>query len=110
MIETGFIGLVVIPAGLGLVGFVEPCSIGSSLIFVKYLEGKSGAAKVAETALFALVRATFIGLLGVLAALLGALFFDLQRGAWLLLGGLYFVLRLLARDRACQQPDDLDRT
>lgn len=88
-------GLVAIPAGLGLIGFVEPCSIGSSLVFVKYLEGKSGAAKVAETALFALTRAAFIGLLGVLAALMGALFLDLQRGAWVLLGGAYVVLGLL---------------
>lgn len=88
-------GLVAVPAGLGLIGFVEPCSIGSSLIFVKYLEGKSGAAKVAETTLFALTRAVFIGLLGVFAALLGTLFLDLQRSAWLLLGGAYVALGLL---------------
>lgn len=95
MIETTVIGLVAIPAGLGLIGFVEPCSIGSSLVFVKYLEGKSGAVKVAETTLFALTRAIFIGLLGVFAALLGTLFLDLQRGAWLLLGGAYVALGLL---------------
>jgi len=95
VIETTVIGLVAIPAGLGLIGFVEPCSIGSSLVFVKYLEGKSGAVKVAETTLFALTRAIFIGLLGVFAALLGTLFLDLQRGAWLLLGGAYVALGLL---------------
>ena len=95
MIETGFLNLVAIPAGLGLIGFAEPCSIGSSLVFAKYLEGKSAAAKVAETSLFALTRAVFIGLLGVFAALLGALFLDLQRGAWLLLGGGYVLLGLL---------------
>lgn len=95
MIETSVMGLVAIPAGLGLIGFVEPCSIGSSLVFVKYLEGKSGAAKVVETTLFALVRATFIGLLGALAVLLGTLFLDLQRGGWLLLGGVYVALGLL---------------
>lgn len=95
MIEAGIVGLVAIPAGLGLIGFVEPCSIGSSLVLVKYLEGKSGAAKLVETALFALTRAVLIGLLGLLAALLGALFLDLQRGAWLLLGGGYALLGLL---------------
>lgn len=95
MIETTVMGLVAIPAGLGLIGFVEPCSIGSSLVFVKYLEGKTGAAKVAEMTLFALTRAVFIGLLGVFAALLGTLFLDLQRGAWLLLGGGYVALGLL---------------
>lgn len=95
MIEPSVTGLVIVPAGLGLIGFVEPCSIGSSLVFVKYLEGKKGTTKVVETALFALTRATFIGLLGVLAALIGALFLDLQRGAWLLLGGAYVALGLL---------------
>jgi cytochrome c-type biogenesis protein len=95
VIETTVMGLVAIPAGLGLIGFVEPCSIGSSLVFVKYLEGKTGAAKVAEMTLFALTRAVFIGLLGVFAALLGTLFLDLQRGAWLLLGGGYVALGLL---------------
>jgi len=95
MIEASFLGLVAIPAGLGLIGFVEPCSIGSSLIFVKYLEGKSALAKLLETTLFAVIRAAFIGLLGALAVLLGALFLDLQRGAWLLLGALYVALGLL---------------
>lgn len=95
MIEPGFLGLVAIPAGLGLIGFIEPCSIGSSLVFLKHLEGKSGATKLAETALFALTRSVFIGLLGVLAVLVGSLFFDLQRGAWLLLGAGYVTLGLL---------------
>ena len=95
MIEASFVGLIAITAGLGLIGFVEPCSIGSSLVFVKYLEGKSGAAKLAETTLFALTRAASIGLLGVLAAVIGSVFLDLQRGAWLLLGGGYVALGLL---------------
>lgn len=95
MIETSLVGLFAIPAGLGLIGFVEPCSIGSSLVFVKYLEGKSAAAKLAETALFAATRAVFIGLLGVLAVLIGSVFLDLQRSAWLLLGVVYVALGLL---------------
>lgn len=95
MIETSFTGLVVIPAGLGLIGFVEPCSVGSSLVFIKYLEGRSGSAKLAETAVFALTRAAFIGLLGVLAAAIGSLFLDLQRSAWLALGAGYLLLGLL---------------
>lgn len=95
MIETSFMGLVAIPAGLGLVGFVEPCSIGSTIVFIKYLEGKSGMAKLLETTLFALTRAVFIGLLGVLAVLIGSLFLNLQRSAWLLLGAGYVLLGLL---------------
>jgi cytochrome c-type biogenesis protein len=33
--------LLIVPLGLGLLGFIEPCSIGATLIFVKFLEGKS---------------------------------------------------------------------
>ena len=95
MIEASFMGLVAIPAGLGLIGFIEPCSIGSSLVFIKYLEGKSRTAKLVETLLFALTRALFIGLLGVLAVLIGTVFLDLQRSAWLLLGASYVLLGLL---------------
>ncbi|MEQ8693814.1 MAG: cytochrome c biogenesis protein CcdA [Gammaproteobacteria bacterium] len=95
MIETSLIGLVAVPAGLGLIGFVEPCSIGSSLVFLKYLEGKSAVAKLVETTLFAMARAAFIGLLGALAVVIGSVFLDLQRGAWLLLGVVYVALGLL---------------
>lgn len=92
MIETGFIGLVAIPAGLGLFGFIEPCTIGTSLVFIKYLEGKDASVKVLETAVFAATRSIFIGLLGVLAVLIGDTFLDLQRHAWLVLGALYALL------------------
>lgn len=95
MIETGFIGLVAIPAGLGLFGFIEPCTIGSSLVFIKYLEGKDPSVKVLETAVFAATRSVFIGLLGVLAVLIGDMFLDLQRHAWLGLGTLYVFLGIL---------------
>lgn len=81
--EFGLFNLLVLPAGLGLFGFIEPCSIGSSLIFIKYLEGKSGAQKLFETVLFALTRALFIGGLGAAAVLVGAAFAGFQRGAWI---------------------------
>jgi cytochrome c-type biogenesis protein len=87
--------LLLLAAGLGLLGFVEPCSIGSSLLFIKYLEDKEAPRKVAETLLFALTRAVFIGLLGLVAALLGAAFLGVQRGAWILLGAGYALIGIL---------------
>lgn len=84
-----------LPVGLGLLGFVEPCSIGSTLIVVKHLEDKGPAAKLAELGAFALTRAAFIGLLGVLAVLVGATFLWLQRGAWIALGAVYVMIGLL---------------
>ena len=48
-----FLALLVLPLALGLLGFIEPSTVGSSLLFVKYFEGKEAAAKVMETAVFA---------------------------------------------------------
>ncbi|MDP9414360.1 MAG: hypothetical protein M3Q08_09780 [Pseudomonadota bacterium] len=93
--EPTFTSLVALPIGLGLLGFVEPCSIGSTLVFIKHIEGKDGSAKLAQVGLFALVRAVFIGLLGVLAVMLGTAFFGLQRVAWIVLGAAYVALGLL---------------
>lgn len=95
MTEFGFVNLLVLPAALGLVGFVEPCSIGSSLIFIKYLERKDAARKLAETVLFATTRAVFIGGLGILAGLLGTAFLGWQKGAWILLGAIYVAIGVL---------------
>lgn len=83
------------PLGLGLLGFVEPCSVGAHLIFVKYLEGADRPRTVLETGVFALTRALFFGGLGVLAAALGAAFLELQRGFWILLGSLYALLGII---------------
>jgi cytochrome c-type biogenesis protein len=82
----------VLPVGLGLLGFIEPCTVGSSLLFVKYLEGREVAAKLLETTIFAATRALFIGSLGALAALIGSAFLDLQRWLWVLLGSAYVAL------------------
>ena len=87
--------LVLLPIGLGLLGFVEPCSLGSTLIVVKQLEGKGAASKLAKVVVFAGTRAVFVGLLGMLAVVLGTAFLGLQRGVWIVLGGAYVLLGLL---------------
>lgn len=94
MTESGFLNLVALPIGLGLFGFVEPSSIGSTLVFIKYLEGKSASEKLAQVATFAITRALFIGLLGVVAVLVGAAFIGLQKAAWVLLGAVYVAIGL----------------
>lgn len=87
--DAGTLHLLAVSAGLGLLGFVEPCTVGSSLLFVKYLEGRGMTSKVRATVVFALTRGAFLGALGGGAALVGAAALDLQRGFWVLLGLLY---------------------
>jgi len=86
---TALVGTILLPIGLGLLGFVEPCSIGATLVMVKVLEGQSPARQCAQMGLFAATRAGFIGLAGALAAGLGTAFLGFQRAGWLLLGVVY---------------------
>lgn len=85
----------ILSVGLGLVGFIEPCSIGSTLIVIKHLEGKRTAAKIAELGTFTLARAVFTGLLGLAAIVLGSAFIGFQKAAWAMLGTLYAGLGLV---------------
>jgi len=80
--------ILVLPVGLGLLGFIEPCSIGSTLIVIKYLERSSAAKRVAEAAILTLTRALFTGVLGLGAIVLGSAFVGFQKAAWMLLGAL----------------------
>lgn len=93
--DPGLFQLLALPAGLGLLGFVEPCSIGSTLLFIQYLEGGGAAEKIRQTALFAVTRAVFIGLLGVVAVAVGGGFVAFQKTTWIVLGVLYALLGAL---------------
>lgn len=94
MLDTVW-GYLLAPLGLGLVGFIEPCSIGASLLFLKSVEGNPPAVKIAQAAVFTLARALFIGALGAGAALIGTAFLQFQRGGYIMLGVLYAVLGLV---------------
>lgn len=48
---------------LGLLGFIEPCSIGANGIFLGYLRQKDRRVKLFETVKFMLVRSAVLGLL-----------------------------------------------
>jgi len=84
-----------LPIGLGLFGFVEPCSIGSTLLFIKLMEGKPAAVKLGQVAVFAFTRAGLIGLMGAAAALIGGAFLALQKAGWLVLGLAYLGIGIL---------------
>jgi cytochrome c-type biogenesis protein len=85
----------VVPLALGLLGFVEPCSVGSSLLFLKSVEGNPPAVKVMQAGVFTLTRAIFIGILGAIAALVGTVFLGFQRFSYVLLGSVYVILGLM---------------
>jgi cytochrome c-type biogenesis protein len=84
-----------LPIGLGLFGFVEPCAIGATLLFIKTMEGTPAPTKVAQVLAFTLSRAVFTGLLGAIAVVIGSLFLGLQKAIWLAVGLLYAAIGVL---------------
>jgi len=89
------VAAILLPIGLGLFGFIEPCSIGSTLVFIKVMEGKTAAVKLWQVGVFTATRALFIGLLGAVAVLVGSAFIGFQKAMWTGLGALYVALGLL---------------
>jgi len=92
MNEADLIRFLILPAGLGLLGFVEPCSMGTNLLFAKYIEGKDRAARLAQVGVFTITRGLFLGALGLLAGLLGTAFLGFQKGVWVVLGTVYLLI------------------
>jgi sulfite exporter TauE/SafE len=65
------------------------------LVFVKYLEGKTFADKLAQVCIFAVTRAVLIGALGAVAIVIGTAFMGFQKAAWIVLGAIYLAIGLL---------------
>lgn len=87
--------------GLGLLGFVEPCSLGAHGIFLGHLRQKDRNARLRETLKFALVRSAVLGFFGIGIAFLGGFVFSAQKGFWLVLGLLYLALGIGVMLNAC---------
>ncbi|MFQ5894240.1 MAG: cytochrome c biogenesis protein CcdA [Nitrospinota bacterium] len=84
-----------IPVGFGLLGFVEPCSMGANFVFLAYLRERPAPERLRHALTFVLSRALFLGLLGGGVAWLGQSF---AAGAFLYsagLGALYIFLGLM---------------
>ncbi len=84
--------LLALAFGLGLLGFVEPCSIGANMVFLGHLREKGRGTRLRETAKFALSRSVVLGLFGLGISFVGSSVFAAQKGFWLLLGLVYLAL------------------
>jgi cytochrome c-type biogenesis protein len=83
------------PIGLGLLGFIEPCSLGANAVFLGSIRHFSGWRRIAEALTFTLSRGIFLGLIGVAAGTLGQGVLVLQRWYILALGVVFVVLGVL---------------
>ena len=86
--------MTLVPIAFGLLGFVEPCSIGANILFLGYLQAKERGT-VLEAVKFTVTRALFLGLIGLAAGVLGQ---SLRIGTYsysLILGVFYIFLGFL---------------
>jgi cytochrome c-type biogenesis protein len=84
--------LLILSFGLGLLGFIEPCSLGGTMLFIKFLEAKPAPSNVVQVTAFTASRMLLIGTLGGLAAVIGTAFIGFQKAMWIVLGGLYLLI------------------
>jgi cytochrome c-type biogenesis protein len=87
--------LLLLAFALGLLGFLEPCSLGATALFIKFLEGKSVRATLTQVGAFTASRMLLIGALGATAALIGTAFIGFQKAMWIVLGTVYALIGLL---------------
>lgn len=85
---------VLLPIGLGLLGFIEPCTIGSHLLFLETQSERSRFEKINAVLIFVAARSVAAGLFGALIGLLGQLLIGVQTGIWLVFGVIYIAVGL----------------
>jgi len=83
---------IILPIGLGVLGFIEPCVIGGHLMFIETQKTRTPAARRVAVVSFVLIRAIVTGLFGVLVAILGAVLADVQVGFTLVFGVIYLLI------------------
>ena len=86
--------LVWLPAFLGLLGFIEPCTIGGHLVFLDTQGQRSPSERMKAVAVFTAVRCMVTGMFGALIAFLGQHLIALQTGIWLIFGLIYLAIGL----------------
>ncbi len=90
--ELTFHTIILLPMFLGLLGFIEPCTVGSHLVFLGTLDSRRYIEKVVTTFTFIVVRALVAGLFGSLVASLGKGLVGFQTDLWIVFGSIYLGL------------------
>ncbi|MDP6806070.1 MAG: hypothetical protein QF902_12205 [Rhodospirillales bacterium] len=92
--EFSYPTVLVVPLGLGLLGFVEPCTVGGHLVFLRAMADHPLKARPVSTLTFTLVRTLVMGSFGALIALVGGLLIEVQTALWMVFGSIYVVIGL----------------
>ncbi|RMF34766.1 MAG: hypothetical protein D6754_14465 [Alphaproteobacteria bacterium] len=80
--------------GLGLLGFLEPCTIGAHMLFLAAQHDRAMARRLQAGLVFLAARIAVMGGFGGLIAMFGQRLIGVQTGAWLVFGVIYSALGL----------------
>lgn len=83
---------ILLALGLGLLGFVEPCTIGAHMLFLSAQQGRRLRQRLMAALVFLLARLIVMGGFGGLIVLLGQRLIGVQTGMWLVFGAIYLGL------------------
>ena len=92
--ELSLQALIYLPIGLGLLGFIEPCTIGGHLMFLDTQKDRNGGEKLRAVTVFIIVRSLTAGAFGAVIAFIGQKLIGVQTGIWLVFGILYLLVGL----------------
>jgi cytochrome c-type biogenesis protein len=92
--EFTLLELSLLPIGLGLLGFIEPCTIGGHLLFLETQNDRPRPEKINALLTFVVTRSLVAGLFGALIAFLGRNIVSAQTGVWLIFGLIYLAIGL----------------
>jgi cytochrome c-type biogenesis protein len=90
--ELSLQALVYLPIGLGLLGFIEPCTIGGHLLFLDTQKDRKASEKRRAVMVFIITRALTAGAFGAIIAYIGQKLIWVQTGIWLGFGILYLLI------------------
>lgn len=108
--EFSFQTLFLLPIALGLLGFIEPCTVGAHLIFLNRIGRNSVTETIAATILFVAVRTVTVGIIGIIVVALGQRVIAAQTTLWLVFGVIYILIALayfMGRADWVKRPFDL---
>lgn len=80
--------------GLGLLGFIEPCTIGTHMLFLGGQRTRPMRERLGAALIFLLARLVVMGGFGGLIVVLGQRLVGVQTGTWLVFGAIYLGLGL----------------
>ncbi len=93
--EFSLHSLILLPIGLGLLGFIEPCTIGGHLLFLDTQKNRQVREKIRAVTVFIIARSIVAGMFGALIAFLGRYTIEIQTDIWIIFGIIYLAIGLV---------------